>query len=158
MFLLCDIDGTVADNSHRTPYIAGKPKNWDAFHDSAKVMADLPITRALWVIKNRLLPLYGGKFIFLTGRPARLRGVTKAWLKTHGSIHIAESPAENAAGHPHLSMRPDNDYRSSVEFKESFIKTLRGPFLFLDDDERNIEMYWRYGTYLKAPECWEAFR
>ena len=31
--ILCDIDGTVADNSHRQHFLEGK-KDWDGFFDA----------------------------------------------------------------------------------------------------------------------------
>ena len=43
--LICDIDGTVADNSHRQGWLRMKPKNWPEYE---KNMADDPPIQ--WVI------------------------------------------------------------------------------------------------------------
>lgn len=150
MIVFCDIDGTVADNSHRTHFI-GKPKgenDWDAFYNPALVMQDPPILVARGPLTDLTLRL-GVRFYFLTGRPERLRQTTEEWLAKHFDVHEK------------VLMRGDNDWRKANVYKEDSIKSVTTHTeerLFIDDDERNFEMYSRWGIYLKAPECWSVFR
>ena len=69
--ILCDIDGTVANNDHRQHFLEGK-KDWDGFFDALD--KDEPI----YPIINKIVKeqQYGKDIIFLTGRPERYRNTT----------------------------------------------------------------------------------
>lgn len=104
MLLICDIDGTVANCSHRVQRIP----DWDAFHDG--MLDDQPIKA---VIKGVLAirnpgPVPCGLF-FLTGRPERYRERTTLWIMRN--MGLAEYDDYE------LLMRPDDDYSPDIEFK-----------------------------------------
>lgn len=154
MIVFCDIDGTVADNTHRTHLIEGpkETRDWDAFYSPALVMQDTPITAAVLPLKE-LTQRLGIRFFFLTGRPERIRGTTQDWLLKYFDLR------------EEILMRGDRDWRTSSVYKEDSIRSVAAPakgfpeeYLFLDDDERNFKMYSKWGISLKAPECWSVFR
>ena len=76
--ILCDIDGTVADNSHRQYFLEGK-KDWDGFF--SELVNDLPIQ----IIIDKVIQeqANGKEIVFLTGRPERYRYSTTLWLKEY---------------------------------------------------------------------------
>jgi len=73
--VICDIDGTIANNDHRQHFLEGK-KDWDGFFSS--LSEDKPIFEIINKINN--LNFKGHKITFLTGRPEKYRGETKKWL------------------------------------------------------------------------------
>lgn len=161
MIIVCDVDGTIADHSHRFHHVTtDNPKNWKAYYE--KMPLDPPMPGALRHLK-RLIALSEGGFGFLTGRPEEYRQLTYDWILRH--FGVATRPLDYGL-HQHevpLVMRPTGDFSKSHVFKESFIVHLRNTqrddsLIFLDDDLRNAEMYSKYGLFLKAPECWEVMR
>jgi len=75
-FVLCDIDGTIADISHRLHYVKQEPKNWQAFFeccDEDAIRHDV----ADMLGKHRD---EGREIIFVSGRPETYRRQTEQWL------------------------------------------------------------------------------
>ncbi len=70
-----DIDGVVADVTHRLHHIARRPPDWDAFFAAAD--DDPPLDQGL-----ELAGLLGAthRVVWLSGRPERLRTATEEWL------------------------------------------------------------------------------
>ena len=125
--ILCDIDGTVANNDHRQ-HLLGNYKDWNKFFDQMHL--DEPINRTIALIKE----LHNEKkeVIFLTGRPERYREKTIKWLKKYFKFHI------------NLYMRKDGDTRDKLtvkkeifdlNFSDSDIETI------IDNDKELIEMW-----------------
>jgi len=75
-----DIDGTLADCTHRLHHIIGNNKDWNAF--DAEGQKDTPIKPVIEIC-NALYDL-GWDIILLTGRNERVRQCTEHWLKTYG--------------------------------------------------------------------------
>lgn len=119
-----DIDGVVADVRHRLRHIESRPKNWTRFFAAAA--QDQPLEPGL-----RLVAELGkeNEIVWLTGRPALLRSVTRDWLRQH------ELPGDE------LHMRPASDYRPAAAFKLEVLNTLRAREVtaFVDDDSKVIE-------------------
>ena len=65
--VICDIDGTIADNSHRQHYLEGK-RDWKSFFE--EIENDKPILKILKKIEY----LYqdGFQIIFVTGEARRI--------------------------------------------------------------------------------------
>ena len=163
MILVVDIDGTLADNSHREGFVQGSQKDWEAFYQPELVAWDKPIVEAQLGLP-RLYTACTGLYIH-TGRPERLRQVTENWLFKHFNMHFAmtsnlkyaHSTSPNYAS---LVMRDDRDHRPAVVYKEELHLYLkewgRESRCIIDDDRRNEELYKKYGNFLKAPEIWRA--
>lgn len=122
-----DIDGVLADPSHRLHLIEGKPKNWRGFFNLAR--SDAPLDRGVSLVTD--LVNKGITIVYVTGRPDYLRGPTTRWLEEQGL------PVEA------LYMRGKGDFRPNPEVKLELYRELRGEFdieVIVDDDERVIEL------------------
>ena len=90
--ILCDIDGTVADNSHRQHFLEEK-KDWDGFFDA------LDLDEPIYEIINKMNDEHnqGREIIFLTGRPERYRDPTENWLKQYFNfpLRVVTRPNDN---------------------------------------------------------------
>ena len=82
MYFLCDIDGTLADISHRLHLIRQQPPDWKAFF--AACTEDLPIYEVIEVVKS--LNSFGNHVIGISGRSDEVREETEKWLLKHGVI------------------------------------------------------------------------
>jgi len=120
-FAVFDIDGVLADVTHRLHHLQGRRKNWAAFfaaapHDPLLVEGR---HRALAAAEQHAI-------VYLSGRPERLRGVTQAWLDEHDLPPGA------------LLLRPDRDRRPARLVKPALldrISTAGRVALVVDDDE-----------------------
>ena len=107
--ILCDIDGTIANNDHRQHYLQRK-KDWDGFF--SELINDKPI----FPIINKVIEEHdaGKDIIFLTGRPERYRYSTTLWLKEYFNFELK------------ILMRKDNDQNNKLKVKkEIFEKNFR---------------------------------
>ena len=126
---IVDIDGVLADATHRQWHLDGPVRDWHGFFAAAggdPLLADgADMVRAL---DERLV------VVLLTARPFRLRGVTLDWLARHGVRWDL------------LALRgPTQDMVHSVRFKRQALGLLRergfSPAFALEDDPRIVEMY-----------------
>jgi predicted kinase len=127
--VLCDIDGTLADNKHRGPY------------DWAKVETDELIVAtadALVAFAAR-----GDRIILMSGRSEDVRAGTERWL------------AANGVAYDELWMRKARDTRADdVAKSELFDAHVRHRFavrVVLDDRSRVVALWRRMGL-----ACWQV--
>lgn len=102
-----DIDGTIADLSHRLHYIKTVPKDWDSFN--ARVIHDTPIKPVLEIMHS--LYKAGTDVYFFTGRNESTRAATTEWIYQNtfwDTSTITQS----------LFMRPLNDRRDDTQVKK----------------------------------------
>lgn len=139
MFVVFDIDGTLADASHRMHHIKQRPKDWDRFF--AEVRFDLPIPE-IATICRRLWSMRDIRVQFWTGRPERIRHETATWLSQH-VLEWASVPFGS------LRMRADDDHRPDVLVKEEYLTLTSGPFdppdLIFEDRKRVTKMFREHG-------------
>lgn len=115
-----DLDGVLADVSHRRHFIEGR-RNWPAFFAAAG--ADTPLTTGLELA--HAARDQGLDLVYLSGRPEHLRAVTAEWLRLNG------------APEGRLLLRPDRDRSPATDLK---LRLLRGltrdarVVFFVDDD------------------------
>ena len=129
--ILCDIDGTVANNDHRQHFLEGK-KDWDGFFNALD--KDQPI----YPIIDKIIEenKSGKEIIFLTGRPERYKDLTKTWQKKYFTFDIR------------ILMRGDNNQRNKIiTKKEIFIANFKRNEidLVIDNDEELIKMWESFG-------------
>tara|TARA_A100001015_G_C14978441_1_gene708358 strand:- start:211 stop:648 length:438 start_codon:yes stop_codon:yes gene_type:complete len=129
--ILCDIDGTVANNDHRQHFLEGK-KDWDGFF--SELSNDTPITPIINLVIDEQAS--GKEIVFLTGRPERYRYSTTLWLKEYFDFEFR------------LLMRRNNDQRNKLEIKKEIFKNNLEPekiFCCYENDNKLIEMWINLG-------------
>src|SRR4051812_18603538 len=90
-----DIDGTLADTTHRLHHIKAKPPNWDAFFEACSRDPLIEPIREL----AQTVAAQSYKIILVSGRSDKVRSQTEAWL------------AANDVPYQGLHMRAEGDYR-----------------------------------------------
>ena len=126
---LFDIDGTVADLSHRLHHIQKTPKDWDAFF--AECHLDAPIPHVIELAK-----MLGNfeRIVFVSGRSDECRPATEVWLNR-------EIGHWNA-----LYMRKAGDHRPDNIIKLELLARLRAdgyePIMAFEDRNQVVEA-WR---------------
>ena len=79
MLYIVDIDGTVADISHRLHFIKQETPDWDAFYKAAE--NDQPIWEVISVV--RALFEAAHTVVLSTGRTDDIRMITINWLRKY---------------------------------------------------------------------------
>jgi phosphoglycolate phosphatase-like HAD superfamily hydrolase len=139
--ILFDIDGVLADCTHRLHFIQNGKKDWDAFFDAC--VDDAPIEaniRFLWAMQEYF------RVIFITGRPERIRKATMDWFNKHGILFRAND---------FIIMRRDGDYRPDFEVKrELFRKWIdqTSVIAVIEDRDQVVEMWRAEGLLCLQPK------
>ena len=101
--VIFDIDGTLADTSHRQHHLANK--DWESFYNA--MPGDAPIQP---IIDLCNMYFNSGSYILLvTGRPESHRELTREWLNKH---HVLFDE---------IRMRPTGDHRPDTEVKMELV-------------------------------------
>ncbi len=135
--LICDLDGTLSNASHRVHFIERRPKDWNSFF---KGQIKDPVNQwCLDLIQEKANE--GVKILFVTARPENQSRSTIEWLhqKTSFKVEIGQN----------LFMRPNGDRREDVIIKNKIYEDLIKPHfevvLAVDDKETIIEMWKTHG-------------
>jgi hypothetical protein len=124
-----DIDGTVADLSHRLHFIERKPKKWREFFAASADDKAITHIRDLARHLSKVAPV-----VFVSGRSDEVRAETEAWLKRE----IGQSGP--------LYMRRRNDRRPDYIVKAELLDQLLAdgyrPIMAFDDRDQVVKM-WR---------------
>jgi len=126
--VICDIDGTIANNDHRQ-HLLKKFKDWDNFF--SQLHLDKPILVVIEKIND--LKREGKEIVFLTGRPEKYRKLTNAWLEKYFDPNYT------------LIMRKDGDVRNKSITKEEMLKL-------------NVDLKEIYKVYENDPELIDLWR
>jgi len=126
--IVFDIDGTLADVTHRRQYVATKPKNWAAWN--AGMSRDTVHEDIRWMLmKLRRVP--GSKTILCSGRGEETREVTEQWL------------SDNRIPYEDLYMRKTKDYRQDSIVKVELLAQIREehgePYMWFDDRQQVVD-------------------
>lgn len=120
-----DIDGVVADVTHRLHHLGPRERNWQRFHAQAVDDPVLPDGRAL-----AEQAAVAGDVIWLTGRPAWARQLTATWL------------AGSELPEGRLLMRHDDDHRPARVMKLVAVRRLDrdrpGELVTVVDDDPEV--------------------
>lgn len=133
-FVLCDIDGTLADISHRRHFVQGEKKDWKGFFEY--MMEDTP--RIEVVDKVIALEGEGYEIIFVSARPDTYRAFTEDW--------ILNKAFNTYKPHKHLIMRKGNDMRPDTEVKQEIFNRFfkdKYPIHKVIDDRPSVIRMWR---------------
>jgi hypothetical protein len=131
-----DIDGTVADCTHRLHHIQETPPDWEAFR--ADLWKDAPILPMveMW----QALEAGGVTVLVCSGREEIARPATLGWLLTQGL-------------HPDGAyFRPAKDYRPDDIVKQDLLAQIirdfgAPPTLVFEDRQRCVDMWRRNGIF-----------
>jgi predicted kinase len=143
--IVVDIDGTVADCTHRVHHVKGDKKDWKAFF--ADMADDTPredvyhqaVTEAN---ANQAI------ILFVSARPEDYRDVTEQWLR------------ENGMGGHRLLMRRKGDKRPDTEVKADIYNRYLKQYNIIkvyDDRPSVIEMWREYGLEVEDVGNGEEF-
>lgn len=155
MDVICDLDGTVADLTHRRVFIDSKPKNYNAFF--AGVRHDVPIKPVIDLVTR--IHRGGARIIFCSGRPERTREDSIAWLfDAFPCMMSVFTPGRFLSP---LYMRADNDYRPDDIIKGELLDRMiahgYNPTIAIDDRLRVCKMWERRGILVLAINCGNDF-
>lgn len=121
-----DIDGVLADPSHRLHFVSGRPKNWKGFFSQAH--RDPPLPEGIQRVQD--LVTRGVAIVYVTGRPEYLRRPTRKWLADLGlPIDV-------------MYMRPRGDFRPAPQVKLDVYRRIAVDYeidVIWDDDTRVVE-------------------
>lgn len=147
-----DIDGTVADCTHRLDLIdkrihpRAKDRDYNRFFE--ELSHDAPIEYMVSLCRTLIAASYElenyGSVVFLTGRPERTREATVDWLNEHNlTCTMSDDPDRDAVDN--LIMRDDGDNRPSEICKRDlisdyFTRDELNRAIFFEDSPANIEM------------------
>ena len=126
MFVVFDLDGTLADDSSRSHFMRQHPKDYDSYHDAGKY------DEAIWPVlatMHALAEVGGHRIEIWTGRPEKYRHQTLVWLEQRGVYY------------DRLRMRPDGDFRSTQECKGEWMEENKPDLVF--DDRTQAVKFWR---------------
>lgn len=150
-----DIDGVLADCSHRLQYIRDGEKNWDKFYGAE--MADDKYIKHNGDLLQKLSFGEDAQLLLLTGRPERTHELTRLWLNEHlgGVVDYW------------ITCRLDGDYRKSpvvkAEMLESFLEqydricSAKMEVLLFDDDPENLKAMAEVLDLMRFPYEYETF-
>jgi predicted kinase len=128
--VIFDIDGTLANCSHRLHHVTAGSKNWDAFFAGAK--DDLPHREI--VDLAQILHAAGKTILLVSGRPEKIRVDTEQWM-TEQDVHYER-----------LYMRPDGDHRADTLVKSQILDGILADGYEIDfvvDDRPTVVQVWR---------------
>lgn len=134
MDIIVDIDGTLADCTHRLRHIQSEPKDWNAFFEACG--DDAPIHTVINMVRG-LARVSPNRVVFCTGRPERTRHKTVAWLSDWLDWDRAAID---------IYMRPDETHAPDNVVKRKILEKIRAdgfnPVLAIEDRQQVVDM-WR---------------
>lgn len=132
-----DLDGTLSLAHHRQPILDDKEDShrWDKFYDACdKDQPNAPVIAVMEALR-----IFGDIWIF-SGRSARVREKTIAWLSTNTTL----SPWELERT---LRMRDEGDYTADDVLKKQWLDAMlvddRQRLVALFDDRDRVVAMWR---------------
>lgn len=132
MIYIFDIDGTIADISHRLHFIQQKPADWNTFYKAC--YNDSPIFDTITVA--RALDAAGHIIVYSTGRSMVIYNETINWLKKY---HLPNPQR--------IYMRPDGDQREDAVVKSELLNMINFDYAneklggIFEDRQQVVDMY-----------------
>jgi FMN phosphatase YigB (HAD superfamily) len=129
--IIFDIDGTLANGSHRVQYVRDKPKNWPRYNDLMHLDTVHEHVKKIYLA---LLEQMEYDIYIVSGREDKFRQVTETWLCHNGIDAYVE-----------LYMRKAGDYRSDDIVKEEILLTKfnKDDIVCVFDDRPRVVRMWR---------------
>ncbi len=142
-WVICDIDGVIADARHRSYYLVSSPKKTDWESYTKMAFFDPPIVKMCLLIKHLSK---ASNIAFVTGRARYAERLTRDWIIKYVGIGSFE-----------LHMRPENDSCAAATlkqrvFSDHFMSAKRLVWCVFEDDGRVVDMYRSLGLLVLQPE------
>lgn len=125
-----DLDGTLADASHRLHHITDKPKNWPAFFEAC--LGDSVIEPIAKIARLMLANAY--PIAYVTGRSEHYMTQTVEWLTKNYLWYAPQTT---------IFMRSIGDKRPDEVVKPELIKQLPYPVTAIFEDRTRVVQKWR---------------
>ena len=137
MFVVFDLDGTLADDTHRHHFLDQTPKDWDGYF--AACGGDAPIQSVVDTLKALYRDSH--RIEIWTGRSDSVREITEHWFD--GPLYSHLDPLVAMPGII-LRMRPAGDFRPDTEVKGEWLAECGNdrPDLVFDDRTKSVA-WWR---------------
>jgi hypothetical protein len=132
MLYIFDIDGTLADLSHRLHFITGENKDWHTFYKAC--YADSPIFDVITIA--RALSDAGHIVVYATGRSTLVYNETIDWLKKY-----------RLPNPQRVYMRPEGDHKEDVVVKLTLLDMINSDYAneklggIFEDRQQVVDMY-----------------
>lgn len=129
MFIVFDLDGTLALIEHRRHFVQNGNHMWAEFYEACD--QDEPNNPVISILKT--LRLYHHIEIW-SGRSEAVRGKTEAWLARYGIIDVT------------LRMRKEGDYTPDEQLKKRWLDEAMAERCTIDlvfDDRDKVVAMWR---------------
>lgn len=127
MFVVFDLDGTLALTFHREHFLKREKKDWRGFY--AACDKDEPHYKIIRVLQA--LDLTGAHIEIWTGRSGEVAEKTAEWLATHGMGHIK------------VRMREEGDHRPDTTLKEEWLNGCDSKPSLVFEDRASVVAMWR---------------
>ena len=134
MFVVFDLDGTLADDTHRQHFLEQLPQDWDGYF--AACGGDAAVEPVVEIFKS--LIEYGHHIEVWTGRSDAVRSQTFTWMQQYPFDY------GHIEGEVALRMRPAGDFRPDTEVKGEWLAECgdNPPDLVFDDRTKSVA-WWR---------------
>ena len=132
MFVIFDLDGTLALNEHREHFLQKSPQDWDGFFEACdKDEPNLPIINLLKYLSEH----YEVRLEIWSGRSEKVRHKTKDWLDRYGVF--------SETHYSLLRMRGSSDFRSDTVLKNEWLDNESSMPDVVFDDRNSVVEFWR---------------
>lgn len=156
--ILVDIDGTIADGSHRLHLIPPKDQKhltraWDEFNLAAG--DDLPLEDTVRLVDH--MYAQGFKIVFMTGRNVISHTVTWEWLDSQ--FEWFEGECGELGDHVTLVMREKSDNGTPVECKTALLNRVMNKYnimFAIDDDPAICKAFRKMGVPTYQVRDWQG--
>lgn len=134
--VICDIDGTIADCTHRLIYAKGETKNWDTFFSLLHL--DTPRMDVIMQV-SKIARENNAQVLFVSARPEKYRAETMNWM--FDSL-LGSGIETRFIG---LIMRDSHDKRVDTEVKKDILDKYLSKLSIVKvfDDRPSVIRMWR---------------
>jgi phosphoglycolate phosphatase-like HAD superfamily hydrolase len=127
MFVVFDLDGTLALTGHREHFLKREKKDWRGFY--AACDKDEPCHQIIRVLQA--LHLTGAHVEIWTGRSGEVAEKTSDWLAAHGMGHVP------------VKMRDEGDHRPDTVLKQEWLNNCDIKPKLVFEDRASVVAMWR---------------
>lgn len=129
MFVIFDLDGTLALTEHREHFLKQDPKDWRGFY--AACDGDQPCSPIVATLRG--LMVTGHHVEIWSGRSAEVRDKTRDWLCANGMAAV------------NIRMRPEGDHQPDTKLKAAWMHEHGKPDLVFEDRASMVAMWRSHG-------------